>query len=284
MLRRQDDEGRAVDRIDARREDFDPAVVAAGRHDRELDSRALRAADPVPLHDDDLLGPVGQRIEPGQQLVSVGGDAEEPLLEFARLDDRAAAPADATLEDLLICQDGLIDRAPVHRRALAIGQPALEHLQEDPLVELVVLGQAGGNLAVPGVADAQPLQLPLHVRDVVERRLLRMRAGLDRRVLRRQPEGVPPERMQHVVAAHPLHPRHDVADDVVADVAHVRVPGGIREHLERVELRARRVHFDLERVRRGPFVLPFLVERLGLVVGHATSILHSGVQFAVERR
>ena len=61
-------------------------------------------------------------------------------------------------------------------------------------------------------------------------------AVLDRRVLGRQAEGVPAERMQHVVAAHPLGARHHVADDVVADVADVRVPGRVREHLEAVVL------------------------------------------------
>jgi hypothetical protein len=55
---------------------------------------------------------------------------------------------------------------------------------------------------------------------------LGMDAVLDRGVLRRQAERVPSERMQHVVAAHALRARHHVADDVVADVADVRVPEG----------------------------------------------------------
>ena len=165
-----------------------------------------RTPDPVPLHHDDLLGPLGQRLEALEQLVGVGGDAEEPLLEVARDDGRAAAPAGA-VDHLLVGEHGVVTRTPVDRRAPAVGQPALEHLQEDPLVELVVVGQAGGDLALPRVADAQPLELPLHVGDVVERRRLGMRAGLDGGVLGRQPERVPAERMQHVVAAHPLHPR-----------------------------------------------------------------------------
>ena len=74
-----------------------------------------------------------------------------------------------------------------------------------------------------------------------------MRAGLDRGVLGRQAERVPAERMQHVVAAHPLGARHHVADDVVADVADVRVPRRVGEHLEAVVLRPRRIDVDLER-------------------------------------
>ena len=234
---------------------------------RELDAGAFRAADPVALHHDHFLGPVGQRLEAGEQLVGVLGDPKEPLLQVARLDDRAAAPA-GSVDDLLVGQHGVVDRAPVDRRPLAVRQPALEHLQEDPLVELVVVRQAGRDLALPGVADAEPLQLPLHVRDVVERRRFRVRAGLDRGVLGRQAERVPPERVQHVEAAHPLGARHHVADDVVADVADVRVAGRVREHFEAVVLRARRIDVDLERPGRGPVRLPLLVELLGFVVGH----------------
>src|SRR5262249_49987653 len=79
------------------------------------------------------------------------------------------------------------------------------------------------------------------------------------------------ERMQHVVAAHPLGPRHDVADDVVAHVADVGVPRRVREHLEAVELVARRIDVDLERLRRRPRLLPFLVQLLRFEFGHRES-------------
>ncbi len=190
---------------------------------REPDARALGSSDPVALHDDDLLRPVLQRLEAVQELVGVLRDAEEPLLQIAGDDHRSAPPA-AAVNHLLVGQHRVVDRTPVDGRTLAVGETALEHLEEDPLVELVVIRQAGRDLALPGVADAEPLQLPFHVGDVVERRLLGMGAGLDRGVLGRQTEGVPTERMQHVEAAHPLGPRHDVADDVVADVTDVRVP------------------------------------------------------------
>ena len=62
-----------------------------------------------------------------------------------------------------------------------------------------------------------------------------------------RPKASQPNGMQHVVAAHPLRARHDVADDVVADVADVRVPGRVREHLQAVELRPRRIDLHLER-------------------------------------
>ena len=107
-----------------------------------------------------------------------------------------------------------------------------------------------------------------------------MDAVLDGGVLRRQAEGIPAERMQHVAAAHPLGARHHVADDVVADVPHVRVARRVSKHLERVELALRRIDLHLKRLRGGPGLLPFLVELLGLVVGHgigAVTILTCGI-------
>src|SRR5437879_10224284 len=77
--------------------------------------------------------------------------------------------------------------------------------------------------------------------------------------------------MQHVVAAHPLRARHDVADDVVADVADVRVPGGVREHLQTIELLTRGIDVDLECLRRCPRLLPFLVQLLRFELGHRDS-------------
>ena len=181
--------------------------------------------------------------------------------------DGPAPPAGA-VHDLLVREHGVAARTPVDRRALAVGEPALEHLQEDPLVELVVLGQAGRDLALPRVADAEPLELPLHVGDVVERRLLGVRPGLDGGVLGRQAERVPAERMQHVEAAHPLHPRHHVADDVVAHVPDVRVAGGIGEHLQAVELRTRGIGVDLEGAPCSSTALPLLIEFGRLEISH----------------
>ena len=90
VLGREQDERRAVDGVDARRENLH-RVGGAG--DGELHSRAFRAADPVPLHDRDLVGPLGQGREIGEQFLGISSDAEEPLLEVALFDDRAAAPA-----------------------------------------------------------------------------------------------------------------------------------------------------------------------------------------------
>ena len=122
---------------------------------------------------------------------------------------------------------------------LAVGDAPLEHAQEEPLVPAVVLGVAGGDLAAPGVAEAQPLELALHARDVLARPLLGVDAALDGGVLRGQAEGVPADGVQDVEAAHPLVAGHHVGDAVVADVADVDVARGVGQHLQAVELRPR---------------------------------------------
>ena len=132
------------------------------------------------------------------------------------------------------------------------------------------------DLAVPCVADAEALELPFHMRDVVERRLFRVRAGLDRRVLGRQAERVPPERVQYIEAAHALHAGHDVTDQIVADVADMRVPRRVGKHLEAVELGLTVVLDDLEGARVAPPLLPLLFDSVGLVVRHDLLIIPGG--------
>src|SRR4030095_7490863 len=96
MLDRQAHEGHAEERIGAGREDDHLARTTV---EREADLRAFAAPDPVPPHRYHALGPRAQAIEVAQQLVGVGRDAEEPLLELALGDHRLAAPA-APVDDL----------------------------------------------------------------------------------------------------------------------------------------------------------------------------------------
>ena len=270
----------AVDRVDPGREHGQPlGGRGPGRRARdgqqlEIDPRALRAPDPVALHREDLVGPAIEPPDRVEQLLGVLRDAKEPLVELSCAHRRAAPPA-AAIDDLLVGEHRLTALAPVHRRAPAVGQSALEHAREQPLVPAVVLGQAGRDLAVPGVADAETLELPFHVGDVLERPRLRVRVVLDRRVLRRQAERIPAERVEDVEPAHPLGARHDVANHVVAHVTDVRVPGRVREHLEAVELRPRRILRHLERARLGPARLPLALDVLGAVLRHTQG---SGIQ------
>src|SRR5690606_2200493 len=97
-------------------------LVLAGRRarprDRELDLRALAPADPVLLRLLRGLGPVDP-CEVVQQALREAGDLEEPLLEQALVDGRAAARARAR-DHPLVREHRMAARAAVDRRLLLL--------------------------------------------------------------------------------------------------------------------------------------------------------------------
>ena len=223
-----DEERRAVDGVGAGGEDADALVHTL---DLEVGVGARRPADPVALHAQHVVRPGLELLHVVQQPLRVVGDLEEPLGQVAAHDLGAAALA-AALHDLLVGQHRQVVRAPVDRRGVAVGQAALEHLDEQPLVPAVVLRVRGVQQGAPVEADAQPAEPLLLHRDVVVRPALGAQATLDRRVLGRQAEGVPADAVEHVEALEPLVAGHGVADRVDLGVAHVQVAGGIREHAD----------------------------------------------------
>jgi hypothetical protein len=240
--------GHAHERVRARREHGQRFAFA---FDGELDFEAFGAADPVALHRLDGIRPARQRVEAVEQFLGVVGDLEEPLRNFALLDERAGAPA-AAVDDLLVGEHGLVDRVPIHDRVLAIGEPFLEQAHEHALLVDVVVGATGREFARPVDRIAELRELAAHVLDVRVGPFRRRGVVLDRRVLGGQAECVPAHRLQDVLAVHALEAADDVADRVVAHVAHVQRAGRIRQHRQAVELRLGRVFLDLERVRRAP--------------------------------
>ncbi len=91
-----------------------------------------------------------------------------------------------------------------HQTGVLIGEPALEQLLEDPLGPAVV-GRVGRiDLARPVIGEAERLQLGAEAFDVALRRLARVAAVTDGVLFRRQAEGVPADRVQHIAAAHAL--------------------------------------------------------------------------------
>ena len=203
----------------------------------KLDLRAFAAPDPVALHGAHLLRPAVQLAQIVQQFLRVIRDAQEPLLQIALLHRLLFVPPAAAVHHLLIGQHRRALRAPVHLALLAIRQPALVHLQKEPLIPAVVIRQTGRDLVAPVVAQPNPIHLPLHRGNVAQRPLPRRRVVFERGVFRRQSECVPPHRVQHVVALHPHVARQRVANRVVAHVPHVQLPRRIRQHLQHVVLR-----------------------------------------------
>ncbi len=118
------------------------------------EAHAGALADPVGLHGLDPLGPARQGVERAEQFVGVLGDGEVVAGNFALLDHRAGAPA-AAFDHLLVGQHGLVHRVPVHHLGLLVGDALFQHAQEQPLVPLVILGRAGGQLALPVEGKAQ---------------------------------------------------------------------------------------------------------------------------------
>ena len=256
MVGRDRQKTRAEEGVVARGEDFDRVAVGTGiADDGEADAEALRLADPVPLHEADFFGPAVETVDRRQQVLGIGGDAEEPLGELALLDRRAGTPA-AAVDHLLVGENRLIDRIPVDLRLLAVGEVGSEHVEKQLLLHGVILEVAGREFARPVERQSHELELAAHDGDVVVGPALRVDAVLHGRVLGRQAEGVPAHGMEDVVALRPHIAGNNVAHRVVADVAHMDAPRRIGEHLEDVIARPLILVRRLEDAVVGPSCLP----------------------------
>ena len=133
-------------------------------------------------------------------------------------------------------------RAEVHRRHLAIGQPVLEELQEEPLRPLVVFRVAGDGFALPVEHRAHRAHLLAHLRRCSATvHVFGMDVALDRGVFGGQTKRVKAHREQHVIAAHPHPARARIRGRHRVPVPDVQVAAGIGQHGQRVELGPRRI-------------------------------------------
>ena len=261
VLGRHDEEGRSEQGVRAGGEHL---VVGVQGGAVELDLRALGAADPVALHGHHVLGPL-DGLQVVQQPVGVVGDAEEPLLQLAHLDQRARALA-APVDDLLVGQHGLLDRVPVDRRLVAVGQALLEQAQEQPLGPAVVLGLVGAELPRPVDRHAPAAELALELGDRGLGGLTWVLAGADGVVLGRQAERVVAQRVQDPVAVAAAEVRDRVADGVDLQVPDVGLARGVGQHLEHVALGPPVVLVgDLPGALVGPHLLPAGLDLPGVV-------------------
>ena len=243
--------------IRPRGEDFQFSL--AGRHggsvEHEANQQAFRLADPVLLHQADLVRPAVESVERLQQLLGVVADLEKPLDQFALLDQSAASPA-AAVNDLLVGEYGVVDRVPVHLRLLTLDQSCFQEIEKHFLLVAVVARVAGGDLARPVERQAHRLELLLHRCDVGVGPFLGMDLAVDRRVFGRHAEGVPAHRMQHGVTHGPLEARHHVAHRVIAHMPHMDAPRRVGEHLEDVVFRPGIVVFGGVNALLVPQLLP----------------------------
>ena len=158
MLGTRHEERRPEERVGPGREDLYGTVAIYP----EPYLGALGAADPVPLKGLDPLGPL--YLGEVEELVGVVRDLEQPLGEVL-LDDLRPAPLAPAIRAnyLLPRQRRLVLGAPVDRGLLAVREPLLEELEEEPLVPAVVLGRARDDLG--GEVEHRPHlpELPAHV-------------------------------------------------------------------------------------------------------------------------
>jgi hypothetical protein len=232
--------------------------------------RALGPADPVALGVDDLADPGRlQVVQAVVQLLGVGSGAEVPLRQLLLGHLRTAPLARAVGQHLLVGQHRLVLRAPVDGAVAAVGQALLAQPEEQPLRPPVVL-RVGG-VQPPGPVEGQAVAL--------HRRSLGLDVGVgvgrgvgvvaDRGVLGGQAEGVPPHRVQHLVAAEPPVARDHVVQREHLGVTHVQVTARVGEHRQRVALLALAAHHGVvvgtEDVELLPDRQPLLLDRVDVV-------------------
>ena len=115
----------------------------------------------------------------------------------------------------------------------------LEHLQEDPLGPLVVVGVSGVHAAIPVKAITQHLQLAGEVSDVILGDDSGVDMVLDGVVLRGQTERVKADGEQDVIALHSLFTGDNIHGRKGTGMTHVQtLTGGIGELDQTVELGA----------------------------------------------
>src|SRR5882672_5877785 len=164
----EDDGAGAVDSVDARGENFDGlggGDIGYGKPH----ARADGFADPIALHGDDAVGPGAfEFLQIFKELIGVVSGLEEPLLDFAGLDEGVfVPPAVAAVHHLLVGQDGAALGTPIDAALFAIGETTLEHAQKKPLIPTIVSGIAGGDFAAPVVTKAEATENELKFIDIV---------------------------------------------------------------------------------------------------------------------
>ncbi len=135
--------------------------------------------------------------------------------------------------------------------------PAAEHLQEGPLGPLVIVRIRGTELTVPVERETDAVQLAAITRHILVGGFLRMLAGLDGVLLRREAEGVITHRMQDVEALQALVTGEDIAGNVAQRMSYMQARSRrIREHVQDIVFGLPAVRFRPEGLVGGPPLLP----------------------------
>ena len=201
----------------------------------EGDLSTFGTTDPVGLHGANTLRPSLQLIQVLQKPLGVVRDAKKPLVQLSLLHQCTGAPGTPIGVHLLVGQHGLVHRIPVHRGVLAVGQAAIEQLNEQPLGPAVVVAVTGRLFPIPVDGQTKPLQLTSHLLDIAVGPVPWIDVAFDRSVLRWKSEGIPAHGMEHRPAAHPLNSCDHIRDHVITHMTHVQCSRGIRKHRQGIK-------------------------------------------------
>jgi hypothetical protein len=235
----------------------------------EVDLDPVGAADPLALQPLGRLRPV-QRVEAVQQLVGVGGDAQEPLAHGPPGDPGAAALAAVALQ-LLVGEHRQARGAPDHRRRAPHGQALPVQPQEQPLRPAVVGRVAGDHLVAPVPPRPEPPELPAVALHGPSGQRGRVLADAQRVVLGVDAEGIEADRLEHLATPHAQPAPEGVGPRVGVGVADVEPLGGrVGELHQVVGLLAGRQPLQVELVQAvaRPARLPAGLDLERVVPGH----------------
>ena len=226
---------------------------------------AARFADPVALHGFDLLGPMLEFVEVGQQLFGIIGDFEVIHRDFALFNQRARAPA-APVDYLLVGEHGLIHRIPVYGAVFAVDNAFFKQAGKQPLLPAIIFGRASGDFARPVDGKAQAFELAAHIGYVFIRPFGRCHVVFHRRVFGRHAKRIPTHGLHHIKAVEQLKAGKHIADGVVAHMPHMQLAAGIGKHRQAIIFGFAGVFRYVKQTGVLPFFLGGRLDGRGLVV------------------
>ena len=162
-------------------------------------------------------------------------------------------------------------RAPVDRDLGLIRETLFVELQEDPLGPSVIRRIRRRDLALPVIGKPKRLQLAAKPVDVFQCGFARMGPGFDRVIFCRQPEGVPPHRVQHIKPAHAFISHRDIGGGVALGMADMQtVAARIRKHIKHIVFGLRGIGLKrrAKRVIRRPIPLPLFLNVCKRITRH----------------
>ena len=223
--------GRPEKRVRTRCEDGQRLRVAI---EFKSDLSAFRLANPVLLEALGGVGPIDV-VEAFDELIGVGGDAQDPLADRAALHGVTTAfgaRAFGRVVYFFVREHRTEGGAEPHGLLGDVSEAVAEEFKEDPLrpAEVVLVGRR--QLAVPIDGEAEHLQLAAEVVDIATRLYGRVFAGRDGVLFGGQAERIPTHWVEDVEALGFLVAAQDVGCGIALGVADMEARAGrVGEHV-----------------------------------------------------